>query len=121
MHTLHSALVRARQGNLPAAVANRLRQRRGKPRRLLPHASPAFGRFSSRRLNLLLQGLDGETSYLEIGVAAGRTLETICADVRHGVDPNPLFDTTDLPRGLRFFHGSSDASSRRSHRTSRST
>ncbi len=108
MRTLRSAVVRTRQGNLRATIGNRFRERRGKPRRLLPHASPAVGRFSSRRLNLLLQGLEGETSYLEVGVAGGQTLETICADLRTGVDPAPLFDTTHLPRGLRFFEGSSD-------------
>jgi hypothetical protein len=46
--------------------------------------------------------------YLEIGVEMGYTLEDIEVDVRWGVDPAPRFDTSRLPTGVQFFHGTSD-------------
>ena len=107
-YRLHEAIVHARQGNLPTVLANRVRRARGRPRRLLPHAWPDPCRESSRRLNQILQELEGETRYLEIGVLRGGTLQTIRADLRVGVDPGPRFDTEHLPRRLKIFRGTSD-------------
>ena len=61
------------------------------------------------RLNRLLSGVDGESSYLEIGLGTGKTFENIRATQRWGVDPEIRFDTENLPTGVRVFKVSSDS------------
>lgn len=63
---------------------------------------------SVRRLNRLLGFMSLPTSYLEIGVLRGLTLENVRATTRVGVDPDPKFDTTRLPQNLMFFSETSD-------------
>lgn len=95
-------------GNTVAGIANWSRRKRRQPRRLLDRSTPRMPTRSSRRINRLLAALPVEASYLEIGVATGRTLESVCARTRQGVDPAPGFDTAKLPRSLKFFTGTSD-------------
>jgi hypothetical protein len=64
--------------------------------------------WSPRRLNYLIRELHLR-SYLEIGVFEGETFANVTARRRHGVDPNPLFDTVLLPRGASFAVTTSDA------------
>lgn len=64
--------------------------------------------WSPRRINALAKGLSANR-YLEIGVAHGDTAENVRVRERVGVDPNPRFDVTKLPKGFHFFAVESDA------------
>jgi hypothetical protein len=56
-----------------------------------------------------LRGLPGAGRYLEIGVNLGRTIENVnVVGQRWGVDPNPQFDLSRLPKGLEIFALTSD-------------
>jgi hypothetical protein len=63
---------------------------------------------SPRRINALAKGLRANRC-LEIGVFEGGTAENICVRHRVGVDPNPRFDVTKLPKSFSFFAVESDA------------
>lgn len=72
-----------------------------KPLPLLADVPPS-DRWSARRVNQLIDGLNVATSYLEIGVFKGRTLVAVKAPFKWGVDPQPLFDAQSaLPAGTR--------------------
>jgi hypothetical protein len=107
-HHLRAVAVRARQGNLGTAARNRIRSKRGRPRRLLPHPSANRSRAASRRVNRLLPDLGAAPRYLEIGVDRGITFDTIEATHRTGVEPTPRFDLTRIPAGAELFVGTSD-------------
>ncbi len=64
--------------------------------------------WSPRRINAIARGLSANR-YLEIGVAHGDTAQHIRVRERVGVDPDPRFDVTKLPKGFRFFAVESDA------------
>jgi Methyltransferase domain len=64
--------------------------------------------WSPRRINALAKGLNANR-YLEIGVEHGYTVENVRVGERIGVDPNPRFDVTKLPKGFSFFAVESDA------------
>jgi hypothetical protein len=66
------------------------------------------GVWSGRRIDDLARRLPRVARYLEIGVANGRTIETVRVATRWGVDPKPAFDVSRLPRNLKFFQGTSD-------------
>lgn len=68
----------------------------------------APGNEASRRLNRLAAGLPARSTYLEIGVAAGATLEAVDMPFKWGVDPMPKFNTHALPPGCRFACQTSD-------------
>ena len=97
-------------GNGPTSAANRRREAAGQPRLLYRRPVP-FGpqMHSPRRINALLAGLPSRSDYLEIGVFTGFTLQDVRAPHRVGVDPDPRFDVTDLPRGIEFHTLESDA------------
>lgn len=63
---------------------------------------------SARRLNALASGMSSCSTYLEIGVAQGITLSRIRVRDRWGVDPVPQFNTSRVPRGVRFYSMGSD-------------
>ena len=63
---------------------------------------------SVRRLNRLLGLMSLPTTYLEIGVLKGITLENVRSATRVGVDPHPKFNTKRLPPNLKFFSETSD-------------
>lgn len=108
MITIEELAPRIRSGNLGRSVANEYRRRRGQQRRLLKRPLHKTGwAVSASRLNTVARTL-GSTSYLEIGVRRGHTLENVAVQRRVGVDPFPLFDTEHLPAGTSFFHGPSD-------------
>jgi len=64
---------------------------------------------SARRLNALAAGMPRCSTYLEIGVAFGRTLMDVEVAQRWGVDPGPRFSPETLPDGLTFANVTSDA------------
>ena len=80
------------------------------PRTLASHPEKAHhGGFTARRLNLLASLLPSCSTYLEVGVFRGTTLEATRVPFRVGVDPAPKFDTGLLPSGVVFFSGDSDS------------
>lgn len=64
--------------------------------------------WSVRRINTLAKSLPAASTYLEIGVQHGLTMENIRLPFKWGVEPNPLFELDSLPPGMRLFHGTSD-------------
>jgi hypothetical protein len=64
--------------------------------------------WSARRLNTLANALPLASTYLEVGVQHGSTLERVAVPFKWGVDPYPRFWTGSLPEGYRFFQGTSD-------------
>jgi hypothetical protein len=64
---------------------------------------------SARRLNLLMDCISNVTTYLEVGVAAGRTFEAVRVPFKWGVDPIPQFNPYFLPVGSRFSVAFSDS------------
>ncbi len=71
-----------------------------KPRRLARDARLASGTWSSRRINAFASVLPCATSYLEVGVQHGLTLEAVQLPFRWAVDPYPLFRCQELPPGV---------------------
>ncbi len=63
-----------------------------------PH--DALGTWSSRRINQLASRLSDPTSYVEVGVEEGLTLEAVDLPFRVGVDPRPRFSLKELPSGV---------------------
>ena len=97
-------------GNSAVVADNRRRAADHLPQRLLRRPIPLVAQsHAPRRINALLGGIPGAHRYLEIGVNQGKTLEAVRARHRVGVDPNPRFDIEDLPRGISFHTGTSDA------------
>jgi hypothetical protein len=99
-----------RSGNSPTAgFKNDRRESVGAPRvmyhRPLLRSQWAW---SPRRINALARGLSAKR-YLEIGIEYGNTAENIRVSERVGVDPNPRFDVTKLPKGFSLFAVESDA------------
>ena len=102
---------------LPESLRHSLRQCRHRVARTLgattslrvlsPTSAAATGSPASKRINELFSK-NSDRRYLEIGVANGETLEAVEASDRTGVDPWPLFATSDLPLGLTFFRTRSD-------------
>lgn len=68
--------------------------------RLAPSAERASGTISSERINRLASTGGSASSYLEIGVEHGYTLEAVKIATRVGVDPHPAFSRRSLPAGL---------------------
>jgi hypothetical protein len=95
-----AVITRVAQGNALDAAYNRVAVRSNRSRRLLRHPAPS-SRPSSRRINRIIAALPGKPRYLEIGLDAGKTFETITADERVGVDPHPRFDLRRLPPGTQ--------------------
>lgn len=96
----------ARTGNLHIVARNRLRASR--PPLLYRRPTNGTQRWSERRINLLLSGMPGSGRFLEIGVNHGRTFQQVRASRRVGVEPQPLFDPSNLPRGCQIYCGTSD-------------
>lgn len=109
MGTRQRAVEFIRAGLLTHELRNRIRARRGQPRILRPDARRTIGDYySARRMNRLAGELGDVTTYLEVGVARGFTLEAVKAPTRTGVDPRPQFSLQHLPAGLSVFVGTSD-------------
>lgn len=88
----------ARNGTLGA----RLRPGGGPWQRLSNAPSDKPATASARRINCLYSGMESCSSYLEVGVQHGQTLQDVRVPFRWGVDPAPLFRTDRLPPGVRF-------------------
>lgn len=78
------------------------------PRRLATTPNPDPNNWSTRRINAVIAAFPAMQRYLEIGLEAGRTLENVLASHRVGVDPNPLFDTENVPHGVHIHATTSD-------------
>lgn len=89
-------------------VENLIRENRG-PKALNDSSfdAPPLN-WSVRRINTLVKSLPVSSTYLEIGVQHGSTMESIRIPFKWGVEPNPLFKLDPLPEGMRIFHGTSD-------------
>jgi hypothetical protein len=97
-------------GNLGVRLGNQIRSRKGRPRRLLRRPLGGYGRATSaRRINRILDALQEPTTYLEVGVWRGTTLENVRATRRYGVDPAPRFDLARLPKNVDVESTTSDA------------
>lgn len=70
-----------------------------RPRTLVDpaNASPTH---SSQRLNALSLNMISCTTYLEVGIAFGATLQAVDVPFKWGVDPNPRFSLEALTSGL---------------------
>ena len=77
-----------------------------KPRKLLNRTNSKYFNHTARRVNRIMNAK--KFSYLEIGVASGTTLQSVIADKKHGVDPLPLFNIKQLPKGVTFSKMTSD-------------
>jgi hypothetical protein len=97
-----------RTGNGPTRLRNSFRSRRQRPRILLKNPFNDKRQYSPRRINALLARSAIETSYLEVGVSGGVTLERVVCARSTGVDPHPRFDTSRLPRHISFYEMGSD-------------
>jgi len=60
-------------------------------------------------INSILDALPSRADYLEVGIFEGSTFQNVIADERWGVDIDPAFDTTVLPRNSRVFVQTSDS------------
>ncbi len=89
-----------RRGSLRSDVRNHLRSFRQGPRTLVANPELAEGTHSSARINRYVHALASATSYLEIGVEHGYTLEAVQLPRRFAVDPRPGFSLRSLPSGL---------------------
>ena len=100
---------RLRSMSVTSAITSRIeRLRRRIPRRLGTSVPNQPITWSARRLNELASTLPAASTYLEIGVQHGTTLEQVQVPFKCGVDPYPRFRTRSLPQGYRFYHGTSD-------------
>lgn len=86
-----------RNGTLRAAVRHKTGRKRKFDRKTRPSVEVGD---SPRRLNTLLSEFDTTSSYLEIGIHHGFTLEQIEAQRLVGVDPNPRFSLRALPPNI---------------------
>ena len=93
------------RGELRTVVHERLFAGR---RRLRGSPTEVEGNWSARRINRLHAALPSMRSYLEIGLAEGRTFENVSLPIRVGVDPRPRFDMKHLPEGAEVFATTSD-------------
>ena len=89
-------------------VRDRLRPLLKGPRTLIAEPKQAEGTWSSRRINHFAELLPHATSYLEVGVEYGYTLEAVAVLHRVAVDPQPRFSLRDLPSGVSVFATTSD-------------
>lgn len=79
------------------------------PRTLVSSPRQAVhGGFTARRINLLASLMPTCSTYLEVGVFRGTTLEAVDVPFRAGVDPVARFDTKRLPPGVKMFESDSD-------------
>jgi hypothetical protein len=63
---------------------------------------------SSRRINQFAKLLAHPTSYLEVGVEYGYTLEAVAVPNRVAVEPQPRFSLRHVPAGVSVFVTTSD-------------
>lgn len=71
-------------------------------------SGPRSMSWSARRLNLLSSQMASCSSYLEIGVWMGETLDDVRIPFKWGVDPDPKFQLDQLPQGMRVSKQTSD-------------
>ena len=91
-----------------ARVLTRTHERAKTPRTLSDQAGSDDLETSAGRLNALRVGMPVCTTYLEVGVQQGLTLERVEVPFRWGVDPFPSFNPAKLPQGVRFSQQESD-------------
>jgi hypothetical protein len=104
MMSIASKVIRnVRNGDLAEVLSSRVH-----PRKLAPSPVLGHGGHSARRINRLLEAIPGAERYLEIGLEAGYTFESVYAQVRWGVDPRPRFDVKHLPVGVHVAVTTSD-------------
>ncbi len=99
----------------PVVLLRRLRNRMkgsrgagGTARDLETALQSAPGRGSSKLMNRLGRCMPSRSTYLEIGVARGKTFVSVDLPFKWGVDPHPRLDLNLLPPGCRFSSCGSD-------------
>lgn len=106
---IRTAFLHVGRGTLLSSVSQRVRGKHSLRRlRPEPDLREAQVRHSPRRINSLLAVMGGRTTYLEIGVHSGWTLENITATRVVGVDPEPRFDLNHLPLHVECHRTTSD-------------
>jgi hypothetical protein len=98
----------ASRGSLLSDVEGRINSWRLEHRRLAAIADDARATPSADRINRFASSLPSPSSYLEIGVEHGYTLEAVGISSRVGVDPHPMFSRRSLPAGLTVHPVTSD-------------
>lgn len=102
-------LIPGRARNAARQLRHRVSRAVGKPylRDLSPTPQFAPGTVTSARINRLLHR-SGGTTYWEIGVANGETIEAVDAAQRVGIDPWPVFGLDRMPQDMDFHSMVSD-------------
>lgn len=93
--------------NLFHVLRNKIQTSNGKKHFLLPR--PLDTKYGvSGVINSILNVLPKRENYLEVGIFKGATFQSVIADNKWGVDIDPAFDITKLPRNTTVFVNSSD-------------
>ncbi len=94
-------------GNLFHVVRNKSRIANGKKHYLLPR--PLDTKYGvAGIINSVLSALPKRDNYLEVGIFKGATFQSVIAGNKWGVDIDPAFDITKLPRNVKVFVKPSD-------------
>ena len=93
--------------NLFYVVRNKARINNGKKHFLLPR--PLDTKYGvTGVINSILSALPKRDNYLEVGIFKGATFQSVIAVNKWGVDIDPAFDITKLPRNTKVFVKPSD-------------
>ena len=93
--------------NLFPVLRNKIRTLNGKKHFLLPR--PLDTKYGvTGVINSILNVLPKRENYLEVGIFKGLTFQSVIAGTKWGVDIDPAFDTTKLPKSTEVFVNPSD-------------
>jgi hypothetical protein len=101
------ALTILASGNLVAFLQNVILRKKSKKERLLPRPLDKE-RGVAGVINKAFDALPQRNSYLEVGIFKGATFQNVIAGEKWGVDIEPSFDFSRLPKNTRVFVQPSD-------------
>ncbi len=107
MKILFRALSILISGNLVAFSKNLILRKKSKKVRLLPRPLDKKSGVSGV-INKTLDALPQRSNYLEVGIFKGATFQNVVSGVKWGVDIEPSFDYSKLPKNTRVFVQPSD-------------